>query len=201
MAAFLAWLTAPWMNLGGWPLSPGDLAGFATGLACVGLAARGSIYNFPMGLANCAVLGLVFWQTRLFGDMGLQAVFFALGVMGWVRWARLGAGDARPRPIRKSDFLAGAPLILLLTVALRELLVMLGGAAPWPDAFITSASLWAQWLLNRKSIASWPWWILIDLVSIPLYLSRGLPLIALLYGIFLGLCVTGWMRWRAEAAR
>lgn len=106
------------------------------------------------------------------------------------------ASPAWPWP--RADFLFGILVVTALTLALRPLLFQLGGAAPWPDAFITSASLWAQWLLNRKSISTWPWWIAVDIVSIPLYLSRDLPLIAILYGLFLALCVKGWTNWRRD---
>jgi nicotinamide mononucleotide transporter len=194
-------LTAPWFHLAGIPLSIGDVSGFATGLVCVALAAKGSILNFPFALVNSLILGAVFFQARLFGDMTLQAVFFALGVIGWIQWASAGAGGAtRPKDYRTLDFAVGALVVVSLTLVLRKILVLMGGAAPWPDAVITSASLWAQWLLNRKSISSWAWWIGVDLVSVPLYWSRSLPLIAILYVVFLGLCVQGWLTWRRQLA-
>jgi nicotinamide mononucleotide transporter len=197
MIALLEALTRPLLHVGTFPFSLGDLLGFATGLACVGLAARGSILNFPLGLANSAVLALVFFKSRLFGDMALQGIFFVLTSIGWAQWQRAGQGSGKPpRPSTRGDFLYGLVAVAALTLALRPLLLHLGGAAPWPDAFITSASLWAQWLLNRKSLSTWPWWIAVDVVSIPLYLSRDLPLIAFLYAIFLALCVKGWFTWR-----
>lgn len=178
-----------------------DMLGFATGLLCVALAARGSILNFPFGLANCTVLGVVFFQSRLYGDMALQGIFFVLTSLGWAQWTRSGAvAETPPRRAKVSDFAVGIPAALALTLCLRPLIQHLGGAAPWPDAFITSASLWAQWLLNRKSISTWPFWIAVDIVSIPLYLSRSLPLIAALYAVFLVLCVHGWITWRRKLA-
>ncbi len=179
------------------PISVGDLLGFATGIACVLLAARAHIWNFPMGIANSAILALVFYQTRLFGDMTLQGVFLALSVQGWLEWGRLpGAAQAPPENAKKSDHLWGIVVTLIAALGIRQILVQAGGAAPWPDAFITASSLWAQWLLNRKSIACWPWWIAVDLVSVPLYWSRHLPLIAALYVVFLALCLQGWSRWK-----
>jgi nicotinamide mononucleotide transporter len=77
---------------------------------------------------------------------------------------------------------------------------LLKGSAPPIDAAITSLSIVAQWLLNRRVLENWAWWIVIDLISIPLYLSRGLPLIAALYLVFLALCVQGFFRWRRHVA-
>jgi len=80
------------------------------------------------------------------------------------------------------------------------LLGLLKGSAPLVDSLVTSLSLAAQWLLNRRVLENWVWWIIVDLISIPLYASRGLPLIAALYVVFLALCVQGWVRWRALVA-
>ncbi|MEO6097642.1 MAG: nicotinamide riboside transporter PnuC [Fibrobacteria bacterium] len=190
-------LTAPLIHLGTMSMSAGDLAGFATGLASVAFAARGSILNFPFAMINSIILGAVFFHARLYGVMSLQVVFFVLGVQGWIQWMLASSkDDAKPKPIQKRDFVVGLAMVCGLTLILREVLMRLGGAASWPDAFITSASMWAQWLLNRKSISTWAWWIGVDIVSIPLYWSRQLPLIAFLYVLFLGLCIQGWYRWR-----
>ena len=85
-------------------------------------------------------------------------------------------------------------LVLWLT------LLELRGSAPPMDALITAMSLCAQWQLNRRQVSSWYWWIAVDLISVPLYWSRGLYLIAGLYVIFLGLCVHGLRNWQ-EARR
>lgn len=196
MHQILLFLVTPLVSVFGSPISLGDLLGFATGLGCVFLASRASIWNFPVGIANSIILAAVFFQSRLYGDMSLQAAFLVLGIQGWSRWMKQpGALEAPPREPCLRDHLVGVPVVVATALVLRELLVLAGGAAPWPDAFITSASLWAQWLLNRKSVSTWVWWIAVDVVSIPLYWSRNLPLIALLYVVFLVLCIQGWRSW------
>jgi nicotinamide mononucleotide transporter len=79
-----------------------------------------------------------------------------------------------------------------MTVGLRAA----GGSAPVLDAFTTVLSLAAQWLLNRKSIENWYVWITADVLYIYLYVSRGLHLTAVLYAVFLGLCIAGLVAWR-----
>ena len=199
----LALLTTPLFVAAGMPMSVGDILGFVTGLICVWLTARANVWNFPAGILNSAILGIVFFEQRLFAESGLQSVFIVLSMMGWWQWLHLRhARESSPvfsTTLREQAVLLGAGLLTAL--ALWQLLVVLKGAAPPIDALITAFSLCAQWQLNRRQTSSWAWWIVVDVISIPLYWSRGLPLIAGLYVIFLLLCVKGWWHWRSLEQR
>jgi len=195
-------LTHPSFTWLGMPLSMGDLLGFITGIVCVWLAARGNIWNFPVGIANSAILGVVFLDQRLFADAALQVAFIALGVRGLQQWRSDGHAREASPVLRAGPrelgwlALAGAVLTLLLWLALG----WLKGSAPIVDALVTSLSLCAQWLLNRRMLETWLVWIGVDVISIPLYWSRQLPLIAALYVVFLVLCVQGHRRWQRQLA-
>lgn len=183
----------------GMPVSWGDLVGFVTGLLCVYLTVRGSIWNFPTGIANSLVLGLVFFHQRLFSDASLQVVFIVLSIQGWWLWARGGEKtEIRVTRSNGGEWFGMVVVTAAIWFVLWKLMVLLKGAAPPLDALITSMSLSAQWLLNRKKLDSWYWWIAVDLVSVPLYWSRGLYLISLLYLVFLALCVSGFVAWRRK---
>nr|WP_315186334.1 nicotinamide riboside transporter PnuC [uncultured Albidiferax sp.] len=199
----LAPLTQPVITLAHMPMSVGDMLGFATGVLCVWLTARAHIWNFPVGILSSAVLGLVFLQQRLFAEAALQVVFIVLSAQGWARWRRSSAGPHTPGFARTSL----REQVLLLAVAaattllLWQVLRWIHGAAPAVDALISAMSLCAQWQLNRRKTSSWAWWIAVDLVAIPLYWSRGLPLIAGLSLVFLLICLRGWWNWRTPAPR
>ena len=204
----LAWLTHPVLVVAGMPMSWGDIAGFLTGIVNVWLAARAHVWNFHLGILNAAILGLVFLQERLFADASLQIVFIVLNVRGLLQW-RAGHTVRESDPVFRLPHREHTLLVLVagaLFFPLWYVLGLLRGSAPPIDAAITSLSIVAQWLLNRRVLENWAWWIVIDLISIPLYVSRGLPLIAALYVVFLALCVQGFLRWRrhvvpqAEAA-
>ena len=202
MDVFLAWLTRPVLVIGAMPMSWGDIAGFATGITCVWLAARANIWNFHFGVANGGILGLVFFQQRLFADASLQVVFIVLNVRGLLAW-RAGQQSAEPAPVFRATRREHLTLIAVmagLVPLLWWLLGLLKGSAPLVDSLVTSLSVAAQWLLNRRVLENWIWWIVVDLISIPLYVSRGLPLIAALYVVFLALCVQGFVRWRRLVA-
>jgi len=194
----LAWLTHPVLVVAGMPMSWGDIAGFLTGIVNVWLAARAHVWNFHLGILNAAILGLVFLQERLFADASLQIVFIVLNVRGLLQW-RAGHTVRESDPVFRLPHREHTLLVLVAGVLFFPLWYVLGllrGSAPPIDAAITSLSIVAQWLLNRRVLENWAWWIVIDLISVPLYLSRGLPLIAALYVVFLALCVQGFVRWR-----
>jgi nicotinamide mononucleotide transporter len=182
------------------PLDPTEALGFVTGAICVWLVTRGNIWNWPVGLANNVVFAVLFWRARLFADFGLQWVYFALGVWGWRQWLHGGAGRTR-LPVshaHRAEWLAIGVFLVAGTWVIREALVAVNGSAPWLDALTTNLSLSAQYLLGRRRLENWWLWIAADLIYVPLYLSRGLPLTAALYAGFLGLCVVGLVRWKRE---
>ncbi len=70
------------------------------------------------------------------------------------------------------------------------------GKSPIADAFITAASLTAQYLLAKRYYENWGYWIVVDVLSIPLYVIRDLPVLAVLYVVFLAMAIAGFYQWR-----
>jgi nicotinamide mononucleotide transporter len=141
---------------------------------------------------------VVFVRAGLYADAGLQVVYFVLGLMGWYLWLYGGARRTALRVNRVGRVELGAVIAagVVITIALRELLERLGGAAPFWDALTTAISLSAQWLLNRKRLENWLAWIVVDIIYVPLYLSKELYLTAGLYAVFLVMATMGWLHWR-----
>ncbi len=184
-----------------------EALGVVTGALCVALAVRESVWNFPATLVNVSAFGVLFLGARLFADAGLQVVYFGLGLRGWYLWLHGGAQHTAlqvthvPRRTAAAVAAFGTVLTLVLWVTLRHI----GGSASFFDALTTSISLCAQWMLNRKYLQTWYAWIAADLVYIPLYAYKALYLTAILYAVFLVMCVLGlreWgASWRAHAGR
>jgi nicotinamide mononucleotide transporter len=180
------------------PIPLTEALGFVTGAACVYLVVQQSIWNFPLGIANNIFFLILFGQARLFADAGLQIVYIVLGVHGWYQWLHGGA-HRTPLKITRASWRLWAVLLSLIPVATWGLVLVLrrvNGAAPVPDAFTTVLSLGAQYLLNRKLLENWVLWIVADVIYIYLYITRGLHLTAVLYFVFLCLCIAGLVRWR-----
>lgn len=193
-------LVAAWCKWA--PLDFTEACGFVTGAVCVWLVTRGNIWNWPVGLANNLFFAFLFWRARLFADMGLQGVYLILGIWGWWAWLRGGENHTRLKVTRTTltEWVAIALFLGFGTWGLRELLIAVNGAAPLWDSLTTILCLAAQYLLCRKRIENWWLWIAADLIYVPLYFHRHLPLTAALYAGFIGLCVIGLRRWRKELA-
>lgn len=195
VAATIAIAYAAWSTKTASALEAGA---FVTGVICVWLVVRQSIWNFSLGLLNVAAYAWIFYEYRLYADAGLQVVYFGLNLAGWYLW--LFGGENRTelqvqRTSRRELALIGL-FIAAATGFLWWLLGKLGGAAKFWDALTTSISLSAQWLQSRKKLECWHLWILADVIYVPLYISRGLNLTALLYGVFLCMAVMGLLAWQ-----
>ncbi|MCU1440763.1 MAG: nicotinamide mononucleotide transporter [Rhodoglobus sp.] len=184
------WLLAHWT----------EIFGFVTGVMCVYFAARRNIWTFPLGIASSLVFLVVFLDYTLYADAGLQVVFVVLGITGWVGWDRARASDQRAAttPMPRSMI----PGLVIVGIAVAALLAWVLAAftdstTEIPDAATTSASLVAQYMLNRRWIQSWFVWIAVDVAYIGLYAVKGLWITALLYLVFIAVCISGYRTWRA----
>jgi nicotinamide mononucleotide transporter len=179
-------------------LSITETLGFVTGGTCVWLVVREHAWNWPIGLTNNVLFFWLFLRGKLYGDMGLQVVYFGLGVWGWHRWLNGGDGQETLRVSRttRSEWIT---IILMMPIGvwrLRHLIFIVNGAAPFGDALTTVLSLVAQYLMCQKRLENWWFWIAADLIYVPLYFSRNLPLTGVLYAILLIMCIVGLREWR-----
>jgi len=186
----LDWLAVHWT----------EVFGFVTGALCVLFAARRNIWTFPLGLASNVVFIVVFFEFALYADAGLQIVYVVLGITGWIGWSRGRAADNRAAtrrvPLRVVVLLAAIGVVA--TIALTAALVnFTDSTTAVPDAATTIGSLIAQYMLNRRWIESWFVWITVDVAYIGLYAYKGLYITAVLYVLFIALCIYGYRTWRA----
>ncbi|HEY2644234.1 MAG TPA: nicotinamide riboside transporter PnuC [Galbitalea sp.] len=198
----LDWLNTSVVTGFGETISVVEVIGFVTGALCVWAVTREWTWNWPMGILNNLAFIVLFVGAGLYADTALQIVFVALGVYGWVLWTR---GRRAKLPIRRvtaRELVVGLALTAVATVAVAYLLAAgTNSVVPWPDAFILAASLWATWLQAKATLEQWWVWIVVDLVSIPLYAIKHLDLTATLYTGFLALCIYGLIRWTRDYRR
>ena len=206
-ADVLAGLAASLILVGGaatgaLPFSQWEVFGFLTGGAAVWLVVKENIWNWPVGIANNILFIVLFWRARLFADMGLQWAYVAISLAGWWYWLRGGAQRSERRIGHASarELFAVVVLVALATAPLTLYLRSIDDSAPFLDALTTSLSLGAMYLMARKLVENWWLWIAADVVYIPLYVWKELPLTGLLYAVFLAMCVRGLADWRRSCA-
>ncbi|MCZ8368362.1 MAG: nicotinamide riboside transporter PnuC [Porphyrobacter sp.] len=184
-------------------MNPLEIIAVALGLANIGLLVRRSIWNYPFGMAMVVLYFVIFREARLYGESWLQVFFFVVQGWGWWLWARAG-GMAQLVSVHWMDWRARA--IALALVAASSLGIgwamarFTDAALPYADAAIAGASVVAQVLLAMRRVENWALWIAIDVLSVAVYIQRGLNLTAGLYVVFLVLAVMGLKEW-ARAAR
>ena len=179
-----------------------EVIGFVTGAWCVWLVGRQNPWNWPIGLIQVAAYLVLFWQAGLYADSSLQLVYVVLGLWGWWNWLRhrpMGSALHVRRANRMEWVLLPVVGLIGTGVMWWVLTTFTGSTVPAADATTTALSLLATYWQGRKILQSWWLWIAADLIYIPLYAVKGLWLTALLYLIFLALCVVGLRRWQGDA--
>ncbi len=188
-------------------MSPLEIVAALFGAVSVYLSARQRLASWPTAIVNVLLSAVVYYRSQLYSDAGLQLVYFALSVYGWYEWRYGGAGRTElpvsRTPPRHGALLtalaaAGAVALGLLTTRLTDVLQHNRPWVPWTDATLTAASLAAQWMMTRKLVENWLVWIAVDVVYVPLLAYKGLYAFAVLYAVFLGLAVKGYVDWRRD---
>lgn len=163
------------------------------------LAARASMWNWLFGIFAVILYGFIFYQTRLYGDMTLQAVYLFFQFYGWYEWKRGGPHATLLSITRmpKKQYYILTPILCILYIAFYFILShYTNSTTPYVDAFTTALALIAQWMMCKKWLENWILWIVMDVISLYMYTYKHLYLTTALYAIFIVLCVMGYREWK-----
>lgn len=200
LAVLLGVAYTPW-KLAGLATTPLELLSFLLSVATVWFNIRQSHWGWLFAIISSATYGLVFFGSRLYGDMGLQLVFISVSIYGWYQW--LHGDDSHERlPVTelttRGRYLAAAAWLGGFAVLAWFLKSYTDTDVPHSDGFLTAGSLVGQLLLSRKKIENWHVWIIVDVLYVALYLHKNLVLTAILYAVFVGMAVMGLRAWRGD---
>ncbi|WP_185816869.1 nicotinamide riboside transporter PnuC [Hymenobacter metallilatus] len=185
-------------------VSPLEWVAVLTGFACVWLAARESLWNFPVAIVSCGLYVLVYYKARLYSDCGLQGAFIALSVYGWYEWLHGGRHRAELPVSRTQPLEWGGCLLFVPAFTLGfgyYLQHHTDAALPHWDALTTAISLAAQYLLMRKRLENWWLWVLVDIMYVPILWYKQLYPTSALYALYLGLAIYGYREWHRTLRR
>ena len=189
--AFAVWST---------PITWLEIAAFVLALLMVWANLRVKPVAWPLAMLSSLMYALLFADSKLYGEAGLQFVFIALAGWGWWQWLRGTADTGMPLRVHRLSA-RGRGVALAFTLAAWPALALLLSHAtdsdvPWFDALPTAGSLVGQVLLGRKVVENWPVWLAVNLISVALFATKGLWLTVVLYAIFALLSLVGWRAWR-----
>ena len=181
-----------------------ELIAVVVTLMAVYLTTRQMIWCWPLGIVSVVLYAVVFYDTRLYADMGLQVLYLALAVYGW--WAWLHGGEDHSE-LRVSRLSRRARVVLVSIGALGGMVLgqtlsrFTDASLPFMDSALASFSIVAQWMQTRKLLETWLVWLAVDVFYVGMFLYKGLYLTSALYAVFLYLAVLGFVEWRRSMAR
>jgi nicotinamide mononucleotide transporter len=198
-------LLVPAFSLWGSAVTWVELLAFVLSLAMVVCNIRVNVWAWPLAIAASLLYGLLFWDSRLYGEAALQLFFVAVAGWGWWQWLCGHQADGSALRVRYLSRRGRLGMLAAVALAWPLLGSFLRQATdtdvPWWDALPTAGSLAGQWLLGRKYVENWPAWVAVNAVSVGLFAWKGLWLTALLYLLFLGMALWGWRAWQPLARR
>jgi len=199
-----------------------EIFGAITGIIYVFLEIRQTIWLWPLGIVTSGVYVWIFFTGKLYADMSLQAYYVVISVLGWYWWMRK-AGEERksegPPPLKlrrtkgrkgeeestvlqvtrlklKTGIILLVAFVVLYFVMWQVLSRFTDSPVPRWDAFLTSLSIIATWMLARKIYEHWFLWIVVNTVSVILYFTRGLYPTVVLYAVYGFMSFIGLVAWK-----
>ena len=172
------------------------------GFLSVWFSKNNNVLVFPTGLINTSIFVYLLFKWDLLGDMIINAYYFVVSIYGWYYWTRKNSNNDYT-PISKVNY--NDQKIILVISILSAIFVSLmytvfnkwSGLVSYIDILTTSIFFAAMWLMARRKIESWIFWIIGDIISTPLYLYKGLTFTSFQYFIFTFIAIAGYYKWKS----
>jgi nicotinamide mononucleotide transporter len=187
--------------------TPLEAIAVVAGIASVWYSRKENILVYPVGLVNTIIYVYLSFKYHLIGEAAVNFYYTVMSIYGWVLWTRK---DKKHQPILhitfsgKKEWLQQLLFFTLLYITIFFALSYLKtafyeGAIPWADAFASATAFTGMWLMAKKKVESWYWWIVTNLASIPLYFVKGLVFTSFYYIVLLVMAFFGLVAWQQKA--
>ena len=177
-----------------------QIVGVALGLLYLYFEYKANIWLWVVGLIMPVVHGLLYYRSGLYADCAMEAYYILAGIYGLAVWLRRGVnGQPKFRIAHATARVWGIAAVMYAVahVVIYYLLsIFTDSTVPAWDSFTTACSVVAYWMLSRKYVEQWLVWLVVDVVTVGLYIYKDIPLTAGLYALYSVLAVVGYMRWR-----
>jgi nicotinamide mononucleotide transporter len=181
--------------------SVSEAVGAALGLAYLLLAVRRNLLCWLCAFISTAIYLVLFARAALYMQSLLQVFYLVMAVVGFIDWkkGRTQAAGVLIRTWTLPQHLLAAGAVTVATLVNGWFLAtQTDAAAPYLDSFVTWASVVTTWMVARRVLENWLYWIIVDALAAYLYFSQGLLVTTLLFVIYLGIVVRGYVVWHRE---
>jgi nicotinamide mononucleotide transporter len=178
-----------------------------SGIASVWYSRKENILVYPVGLVNTVIYIWLSFKGHLFGEASVNFYYTVMSIYGWIIWAKKDVSHHAAVKIQFSDkrwwvyqlaFFAAFYIALYLSLQyLKQNFAP--GAIPWADAFAASTAFTGMWLMTKKKVESWYWWIATNIASIPLYFFKQYVFTSVYYIVLLVMAGFGLMEWMRKS--
>jgi nicotinamide mononucleotide transporter len=177
------------------------------GIASVWFSRKENILVYPVGLANTVPYVFISINGSLFGEASVNFYYTVMSIYGWILWAKKNQQQQHIIRITKSDKKNWLQQVIFFSVFYISFFIALTflkksfapGAIPWADAFASATAFTGMWLMARKKVESWYWWIATNIASIPLYFVKHYVFTSVYYLILLIMAFAGLFEWIRKA--
>ena len=178
------------------------------GIASVWYSRVENILVYPVGLINTIIYVWLSLKGQLFGEASVNLYYTVMSIYGWMLWTKKDKEQHIIVHVKFSDrrwwfyqLAFFATFYLAIFISLTYLKRSFApGAIPWADAFASATAFTGMWLMTKKKVESWYWWIVTNIASIPLYFVKHYVFTSVYYLVLLVMAVWGLMEWRKRAA-
>jgi nicotinamide mononucleotide transporter len=174
------------------------------GILSVWFSRKENIYVYPVGLINTIIYIFLSFDQNLFGEASVNLYYTIMSIYGWMQWNKRDRRKHRIVRITASSkqewlqhLIFFGAFFIVIFLALTFLKTNFSpGAVPWADAFASATAFTGMWLMTKKKVESWYWWIATNIASIPLYYSKHFVLTSVYYCILLVMAIAGLQEWK-----
>ncbi|MCS6929140.1 MAG: nicotinamide riboside transporter PnuC [Saprospiraceae bacterium] len=170
------------------------------GIASVLFSRKEHIWVYPTGLVNTVLYIYLSIVSGLYAEASVNTYYTVMGIVGWIHWSRK-RSDGRPRLVITTSDTRDWAIALLFFAAWWICLYYIldtwtDSTVPAADGFAAATAYTGMWLMTRKKLENWLWWMVTNLAAIPLYFVKGLVFTSFQYFIFFVLAIAGYVEWR-----
>ena len=171
------------------------------GILSVFFAKMNKIVVYPTGMISTGIFVYLLFQFELLGDMIINAYFFFMSIYGWYYWSYKKDGDIVNKVSFGSinDYIISLFIFLISLIVVTNIYKSFNSFNSWTayiDTITTGIFFVAMWLMAKRKIENWIFWIIGDIISIPLYFYKGLAITTIQYFIFTIIAIMGYISWK-----